>query len=88
MSYAALNDKTNALLHMAQTTEDSRRQLEIDYLYFNILIGENDFAVKLLKKYIQDRTELTSFMIKNDPRLDALRKRPDFKEALKMISDG
>ncbi|HSL89459.1 MAG TPA: protein kinase [Ignavibacteriaceae bacterium] len=88
MSYAALNDKTNALLHMAQTTEDSRRQLEIDYIYFNILIGEHDFAVKLLKKYIQDSTELTSFMIKNDPRLDALRKRRDFQEALKMISDG
>jgi serine/threonine protein kinase len=87
VSYAGLGDKTNALQQMEYTTEDSRRQLEIDYLYFNILIGEYANAVEQLKIFIKERTELTSFMIKNDPRLDALRKRRDFKEALKMISD-
>ncbi|MFO7527007.1 MAG: protein kinase [Ignavibacteriaceae bacterium] len=88
LSYAGLGDKSNALQEMAQTTEDSRRQLEIDYLYFNILIGENANAVQLLKKFIQERTELTTFMINNDPRLDALRERSDFKEVIKMCSDG
>lgn len=85
VSYAGLGDKANALGQMAYTTDDSRRQLEIDYLYFNILIGEYENAVEQLKIFIKDRTELTPFMIKNDPRLETLRNRKDYREAVKMI---
>jgi serine/threonine protein kinase len=83
VAYAGLGNKIKAVEEIAKTDHDSRKQLEIDYLYFYLLLGEKEQALNIMEKYINEKSELTYFMLKYDPRLDPLRDQTVFKKLLK-----
>lgn len=83
IAYAGLGDKIKALDEASKIDYSSNSQIEIDYLYLHILLGEKDKALKLLEKYIIEKSELTTFMLKYDPRLDPIREDAKFKKLLK-----
>ncbi|RPI73760.1 MAG: hypothetical protein EHM47_05400 [Ignavibacteriales bacterium] len=85
--YAGLGDKIKALEEVSYTSIDSRKQFEIDYLYLFILLNEKEKALDILEKFINDKSELTYYMLKYDPRLDPLRSELKFQNLLKKAKE-
>jgi tetratricopeptide (TPR) repeat protein len=83
IAYAGLGNKVRALEEVSKTDDDSRKQFEIDHLYFYVLLEDYEKTINILEKYISEKSELTHFMLKYDPRLDPLRDKPGFKKLLK-----
>lgn len=82
IAYAGLGDKINAFNEVSKTSKDFRRNLESEHIYLYILLGRFDEALQILDSYLDERTELTHYMLKLDPRFDPIRHTTLFNKLL------
>jgi len=90
VAYAQLRRKADALREAARSTEilpvsrdaADGPELQEDYAYVEMLVGETDAAVKRLAYLLSIPCDLSPNQLRNDPTWDPLRANPGFQRLL------